>query len=165
MADGSKDIVVAEGAIYLRSGRDPVRVAAIVAALQKRSEVGAIFTRPRLRSDGDGRASAQQTSRQTNGGAEGVVPGTLSFDTARWNHARAGDILVSANWTSEKNSAGVAGTTADGGVAGHGSSSPYDIHNTLIAAGPDFREHAASDVPTANVDLAPTLLRLLGLKP
>jgi arylsulfatase A-like enzyme len=93
------------------------------------------------------------------------VPGTLSFDTARWNHARAGDILVSANWTSEKNSAGVAGTTADGGVAGHGSSSPYDIHNTLIAAGPDFREHAASDVPTANVDLAPTLLRLLGMKP
>jgi arylsulfatase A-like enzyme len=165
MADGSKDIIVAEGAIYLRSGRDPARVAAIVAALQKRSEVGAIFTRPRLRSDGDGRASARQASHQTNGGVEGSVPGTLSFDTARWNHARAGDILVSANWTSEKNSAGVAGTTSDGGVAGHGSSSPYDIHNTLMAAGPDFREHAASDVPTANVDVAPTLLRLLGMKP
>lgn len=148
MADGSKDIVVTEGAIYLRSGRDPARVAAIVAALQKRPEVGAIFTRP-----------------AGNGAVEGTVPGTLSFDTARWNHARAGDILVSASWTSDTNANGVAGTTTEGGVAGHGSSSPYDIHNTLVAAGPDFRERAVSDVPTANVDLAPTLLHLLGMKP
>jgi arylsulfatase A-like enzyme len=148
MADGSKDIVVAEGAIYLRSGRDPARVAAIVAALQKRPEVGAIFTRS-----------------AGNGAVEGTVPGTLSFDIARWNHARAGDILVSASWTHEKNSNGFAGATTEGGVAGHGSSSPYDIHNTLIAAGPSFRERAVSNVPTANVDIAPTLLHLLGMKP
>lgn len=148
MADGSKDIVVSEGAIYLRSGTDRGRVAAIVAALQERPEVGAIFTRP-------------GASR----GKEGSVPGTLSFDVARWNHPRSGDILVSANWTSGKNDAGFAGKTTDGGVAGHGTSSPYDIHTTLIAAGPDFREHATSDVPTANVDIAPTLLHLLGMKP
>ena len=149
MPDGSKDIVVSEGAIHLRSSADKMsRVSAIVAALQKRPEIGAIFTRP-----------------QAGGGDEGIVAGTLSFDVARWNHPRSGDILVSANWTSETNAAGVAGRTTDGGVAGHGSSSPYDIHNTLIAAGPDFREHAVSDVPTANVDIAPTLLRLLGMKP
>ena len=146
MPDGTKDIVVAEGAIYLRAGADPARVAAIVAALQKRPEVGAIFTRP-----------------ARNGRREGVVPGTLSFDVARWNHPRSGDILVSANWTARANAAGFAGTTTRRGVAGHGTSSPYDIHNTLIAAGPDFREHATSDVPTGNVDIAPTLLRLLGL--
>jgi arylsulfatase A-like enzyme len=146
MADGSKDIVVAEGAVYLRGGSEPARVNAIVAALQRRPEVGAIFTR----------AAA-------TGGREGVVPGTLSFDVARWNHPRSGDILVSANWTDRKNDAGFAGTTTQTGVAGHGTSSPYDIHNTLIAAGPDFRERAMSDVPTSNVDIAPTLLRLLGL--
>jgi predicted AlkP superfamily pyrophosphatase or phosphodiesterase len=146
MADGSKDIAVAEGAVYLRGSRDPARVNEIVAALQRRPEVGAIFTRP---------AAA--------GGREGVAPGTLSFELARWNHARSGDILVSANWTDSANSAGFAGTTTQAGVAGHGSSSPFDIHNTLIAAGPDFRERATSDVPTANVDIAPTLLRLLGL--
>ena len=148
MPDGSRDIVVAEGAIYLRAGHDEARVAAIVAALQRRPEVGAIFTRPRA----DGAR-----------GPGGVVPGTLSFDVARWNHARAGDILVSANWTAAKNADGYAGTTTQSGTAGHGASSPHDIHNTLIAAGPDFRERAVSDIPTGNVDLAPTLLRLLGL--
>ena len=162
MADGSKDIAVAEGAIYLRAGRDPARLAAIVTALQKRPEVGAIFTRPR---QGPRQGSDTVSDPGPGGGVEGEVPGTLSFDVARWNHPRAGDILVSSNWTEEKNTHGVAGATTDGGVAGHGSSSPYDIHNTLIAAGPDFREHASSDVPTGNVDVAPTLLHLLGLTP
>jgi arylsulfatase A-like enzyme len=146
LADGSNDIAVAEGAIYLRRGRDDARVKAIVAALQRRPEVGAIFTRP-----------------AKNGDARGVAPGTLSFDAARWNHARAGDILISPNWTDAANEFGYRGSTTSGGVAGHGASSPYDIHNTLIAAGPDFRQRATSDVPTANVDIAPTLLHLLGL--
>jgi arylsulfatase A-like enzyme len=143
-ADGTKDIVVAEGAIYLRGG-DPGRLTSIVSELQRRPEVGAIFTRP-------GPLKGQ-----------GVVQGTLSYDVARWNHPRSGDVLVSANWTSRANPAGFKGTTTQDGVAGHGSSSPYDIHNTLIAAGPGFRTRAVSAVPTANVDLAPTLLQLLGI--
>jgi arylsulfatase A-like enzyme len=141
LPDGSFDIVVAEGAIYLRGGADRTRVATIVAALQQRPEVGAIFTR------------------------DGSVPGTLSFDVARWNHPRSGEILVSANWTRNKNDAGYEGTTTQSGVAGHGASSPHDIHNTLIAAGPDFREHATSAAPTGNVDIAPTVLHLLGMTP
>ncbi len=146
MPDGSPDIVVAEGSINFRAGADAARVAAIVAALQARPEVGAIFTRTR-----------------PGGGKEGVVPGTLSFELARSNHPRSGEILVSGNWTADLNDAGFPGKTTQGGVAGHGTSSPYDIHNTLIAAGPDFRAHATSDVPTGNVDIAPTLLRLLGI--
>jgi arylsulfatase A-like enzyme len=146
MADGSPDIVVAEGAVYLRDGRDTARVARIVTALQQRPEVGAIFTRPRR-----------------DAGAEGAVPGTLSYDVVRWNHPRAGEILVSAAWSDDKNDAGYAGATGQTGVAGHGATSPYDIHNVLIASGPDFRSHATSDAPTGNADLAPTLLRLLGL--
>jgi arylsulfatase A-like enzyme len=147
LQDGSPDLVVAEGSINFRAGADPDREAAIVSMLQRRAEVGAIFTAPASR-----------------GGGEGIVPGTLSFDVARWNHpTRAGRILVSANWTGEKNPAGFPGTTTDGGTAGHGTSSPFDIHNVLLAAGPDFRQAATSDVPTGNVDIAPTLLRLLGL--
>lgn len=155
LPDGSPDLVVTEGAINFRPldpvrGRgavDPARVAAIVAMLQKHPPAGAIFTRPK-----------------PGGGVEGRVPGTLSFDVARWNHPRSAEILVSANWNAEKNEAGYAGKTTDSGVAGHGTTSPFDVHNTLIAAGPDIRERAISDVPTGNVDLAPTLLTLLGLK-
>lgn len=146
LPDGSPDLVVTEGAINFRGAKDPVRVGAIVAALQQRPEVGAIFTRP-----------------ASEGSMQGVVPGTLSFNVARWNHSRAAEILISGNWSQEKNEAGVAGKTTQGGVAGHGTSSPYDIHNTLIAAGPDFREHAVSTAPTSNVDIAPTLLKLLML--
>ncbi len=123
-------------------------MSAIVAALQKNSAVGAIFTRPGPR-----------------GGAEGVVPGTLSYDVVRWNHPRSGEILVSPNWSDVKNEAGFAGASTQYGVAGHGASSPFDVHATLIAAGPDIREHAVSGVPTGNVDLTPTLLRLAGLQP
>jgi arylsulfatase A-like enzyme len=146
LPDGSPDLVVVEGTVNFRSAVDPARVAAIVSMLQRRPEAGAIFTRPK-----------------PGGRAEGRVPGTLSFDVVRWNHPRSAEILVSANWTGEKNAAGYAGVTGDSGVAGHGTTGPYDIHNTLIAAGPDFREHAVSDVPTGNVDLAPTLLTLLGV--
>ena len=146
MPDGSPDILVAEGAIYFRGGQDRLRMAALVAALQKRPEVGAIFTRP-----------------PAGGGHDGSIAGTLSLDVARGSHARAGNILVSANWSDAPNTAGIKGTSTQTGVAGHGTSSPYDIHNTLIAVGPDFRDGARSDVPTSNVDLAPTLLRLVGL--
>jgi len=140
MPDGTPDVVVAESAIHFRGAVDQSRVDALVAELQRRAEVGAIFTK-------DAR------------------PGTLSLDVARGNHPRAGEILVSANWNAEKNEFGFEGMTTQTGAAGHGASSPYDIHNVLMADGPDFREHATSDVPTGNVDVAPTILRLLGLDP
>jgi arylsulfatase A-like enzyme len=138
LPDGSPDIVVAESVIYFRGAADPARVSSLVAALQQRPEVGAIFTRM-------------------------AQPGTLTLDVARGNHPRAGDVLVSANWTTSRNGAGWEGTTTQTGVAGHGAASRYDVHNVLIAVGPDLRAAAESDVPTGNVDIAPTILKLLGL--
>jgi arylsulfatase A-like enzyme len=38
------------------------------------------------------------------------------------------------------------------------------MHNTLIAAGPDFEKGLASDLPNGNVDLTPTILAILGIK-
>ena len=38
------------------------------------------------------------------------------------------------------------------------------MHNTLIAAGPDFKNGLTSDLPSGNVDLAPTILAILGIK-
>src|SRR5437899_7747746 len=39
------------------------------------------------------------------------------------------------------------------------------MHNIFIAAGPDFRRGQMNDLPTGNVDLAPTILRILGITP
>jgi arylsulfatase A-like enzyme len=143
LPDQSPRIVSGGGAIYVRDG-DQAAIAQIAGLLQKTPGVGAIFTR-----------SAQP------GILDGSVPGTLSFDAARWTHERAAQILFSPDWTDAPNAYGMRGTVASGGVAGHGSSSIWDIHNTLIAAGPNLRQGVTLDVPSANVDFAPTFLKLL----
>ena len=91
------------------------------------------------------------------------MPGTLSFDLAHWDHERSAQVLYSPDWTDAVGEYGYPGTSAQGGVAGHGSSSPFDIHNTLVAAGPDLKAGVEIDVPSSNVDFAPTFLHLLGL--
>jgi len=44
----------------------------------------------------------------------------------------------------------------------HGSFSPVDVHNTLIAAGPRFKSAFADPLPSGNVDVAPTVAKILG---
>jgi predicted AlkP superfamily pyrophosphatase or phosphodiesterase len=145
LADGSPRIVNGDSAIYVRDGnRDVVRQ--IVRHLQNATGIGAIFTRA-----------------ASPGSFDGWVEATLSFDAVRWSHGRSGDILYSPDWTDHKNAYGIAGTSASNGVAGHGSSSPFEVHNTLIAAGPDIRQGATVDVPSGNVDFAPTFLYMLGI--
>lgn len=146
MPDGTPDIVTAGGAVHLRRDRDPARVAEIVAALRKAPAVGAIFT-----------------AAKTPGDPDGHVPGTLSFDLIGWTHPRAGDILVSANWVDAQQGGRRGASTMAAGAAGHGSTNPDDVHNTLIAAGPDVVRGLSVTSPSGNVDLAPTLLHLLGL--
>ena len=146
LADGSPRIAYGETAIYVRDG-DRQIVRRIVRALQSTAGIGAIFT---------------QADRR--GSLAGSVEGTLSFDVARGGHARTGDILYSPDWTDATNAHGFAGTSASNGVAGHGSSSPFEIHNTLIAAGPDIRQEATVSIASGNVDFAPTFLHMLGLQ-
>ncbi len=126
LPDGTPDIVVAGGAVHLRGAPDEARVTAIVEALQKQPAVGAIFTR--------GKAA---------GDLAGQVMGTLSFDLIGWAHRRAGQILVSAAWA-DGTGPGTAGTATGSGRAGHGSTSRFEVRNTLVAAGPDFREATVS---------------------
>jgi hypothetical protein len=133
--------------IYVESGGDE-KIRRIVALLQETPWVGAIFTRA---------AEA--------GGSNGFVPGTLSLASVHLQHARAADILVDPLWSDAKNAHGYPGTTTSGGVAGHGSSSPYDIRIRLTAAGPAFKQRLRSTVPTGNIDLAVTLCHLHGVKP
>ncbi len=45
----------------------------------------------------------------------------------------------------------------------HGSFSPIDVHNFLMASGPDFRKHFVDKLPSGNVDVTPTVAAILGL--
>jgi arylsulfatase A-like enzyme len=142
----NEGVVTADGAVYVREGGED-RVGEIVRALQANDAAGSIFT-----------ASAEP------GGTQGAVSGTLSFSLIHWDHPRAANILVSANWNDSVNEHGYKGATTQGGVAGHGTTSPFDIHATLIAAGPAFKSGVRSNVPTANTDIAPTICRILGIE-
>ncbi|MEO5739747.1 MAG: alkaline phosphatase family protein [Vicinamibacterales bacterium] len=146
-ADASPRVVAGDGAVYVRNG-DRQTIGPIVRLLQKTVGVGAIFTRA-----------------EKPGSLAGWAEGTLSFDAARWDHERSADILYSPDWTGTRNQYGFAGTSASSGTAGHGSSSPFEIHNTLMAAGPDIRRQAVVTTPSGTVDLAPTLLQLLEIAP
>jgi arylsulfatase A-like enzyme len=79
------------------------------------------------------------------------------------------DVLVALKWTLDKNASGAPGMfVSDGGTKGkgsHGSFSPADVHNTLVASGPDFRKGLLSEMPSGNIDVVPTILHLLGVKP
>ncbi len=147
LPDGSPRVVTGGGAIYVRDG-DRAAVSAIVTTLQKTVGIGAIF---------------MQATQP--GSFDGSVAGTLSFDAVGWNHHRSAQIQFSPDWTDAANAYGMRGTAASGGTAGHGSSSPWDVHNTLIAAGPDLKRGVMVDTPSANIDFAPTFLRLLNIAP
>ena len=139
----SEDVVVSEGAVYVKE-QDKEKIKKIVAALQSREWVGAIFTKAK-----------------SEGSMHGFVDGTLSFNTVHWEHKdRAADILVDVNWNDKENAAGYKGSSFASGVAGHGSLSPYEVQIALLASGPSFRKQFTSELPSSNVDIVPTLLHI-----
>ncbi len=95
--------------------------------------------------------------------------GTFTFAQAQLANPAAPDVIVACRWNDRPNEFGIAGqmTSDVGRRAGHGSHStmsPHDLQNTLIASGPDFRRGWESKTPSGNIDLAPTILWLLGMK-
>ena len=101
------------------------------------------------------------------------MPGTFVLDQAKIDPpeaANAPDVVMAFRWNHSKNQFGVPGMIdADWqrgvGKGTHVTLSRFDMHNTLIAAGPDFRRDWVDDLPTGNVDLAPTILRILEIAP
>ena len=81
----------------------------------------------------------------------------------------APDVVISIRWTSDKNENGAPGmiTIPDGkkGLGTHGSLSRFDLHNSLVATGPDFKKAFMDELPTGNIDVAPTVLSILGVIP
>jgi len=98
------------------------------------------------------------------------LPGTFRLDQAKIGSRDAPDVVMAFRWNEKKNQFGIPGMIdADwqrgAGKGTHATLSRFDMHNTLIAAGPDFRRGYTNELPSGNVDLAPTILRILGITP
>jgi arylsulfatase A-like enzyme len=94
--------------------------------------------------------------------------GTFGLDTVKIVNEHAPDVAMAFRWNDKKNQFGVPGMIdADwnraAGEGTHATLSRFDMHNTLIAAGPSIRRGQSSDLPSGNVDLAPTILEILGI--
>ena len=97
------------------------------------------------------------------------LPGTFHLNDAKIDNSHAPDVIMAFRWNDSKNQFGAPGLIdadwqREAGEGTHATLSRFDMHNTLIAAGPDFRRGQTDDLPTGNVDLAPTILHILGIK-
>jgi arylsulfatase A-like enzyme len=109
------------------------------------------------------------------GKEEGFATGTLALELVnQCNAAHGADIIVTFQWSSDKNPFGMPGlqriASAEQrkgvpGRAGHGGLNPFMVHTPLILWGPSFRKNAIVHAPTANSDIAPTILAIEELKP
>jgi predicted AlkP superfamily pyrophosphatase or phosphodiesterase len=96
--------------------------------------------------------------------------GTFPLSEAHIDSPEAPDLVLSLHWTGDHSANGTQGMlTVDmsptGKKAGmHASLSAFDMHNTLVASGPDFKRGVDDTLPTGNTDVAPTILWILGLK-
>ncbi len=109
-------------------------------------------------------------SRGSNG-VEGVIPGTLAFDVVDLHHARQPDLAFALRATNDLDLHGLAGlglmTPGDVPLGGgmHGGLHTGELNTLLIvSAGPgDDGAGVVSDRPAGVIDIAPTVLDLLGL--
>ncbi|SKB99110.1 nucleotide pyrophosphatase/phosphodiesterase family protein [Luteibacter sp. 22Crub2.1] len=127
--------------LYLPS-HERARIVEAVRFLQSREMFGAIFVDARY----------------------GKIPGTLPLAAVHLENTRSPDIIVSYDFNADATVQGFKGTvyTSMSNERGmHGSFSPIDVHNMLLASGPDFRRNLRSELPSGNVDVAPTIAAVL----
>jgi arylsulfatase A-like enzyme len=165
----ASDIVAANNGastLLYAKDHDPTLIRGLVSQLQKTDGVDLIFT------------SAQQPKEATvqcrPGRDLGWVSGTFSLELINeCRPTRGADVIVTYQWTSDRNAFGfpglqrIATTNMQHNVAGrsgHGGLNPFMIHTPLILWGPDFKRQTVVHAPTANFDIAPTVLALEGVK-
>jgi hypothetical protein len=127
---------------------NPDTIKAAVISLQSRMQFGAIFVSDKY----------------------GDIPGTLPMgliNTENKAGDRSPDIIVSFSFDENAVVAGRRGIGYASSInrrGDHGSFSPTDVRISLLAHGPSFRSGFSDPLPTANVDLAPTVARILDLR-
>ncbi len=139
----SDDIMCAGCSLYVRE-RSPELVSRVAEWLLAQPWIGSVFVADDLAD---------------------TCLGALPQSAVGGGHRRSGEIMYSYRWTDEPSQEGVPGTVYGwkGLAATHGSTSPYTLHNTLIAWGAGIKQEVVSDVPCGIVDVAPTVLHLLGI--
>lgn len=135
--------------------RDPALIEKVCHALMAHPDVGMIFT--------TGREDAA-------GGVEGIIPGTFAQSLVFADHARSPDIYFILATDNENDENGLEGTCrSDNGLksgAGiHGGLHRKELNNLLVANGPGFAAGRTIETPTSIVEIAPTVLRLMGMTP
>ncbi|MBI5387519.1 MAG: alkaline phosphatase family protein [Verrucomicrobia bacterium] len=77
------------------------------------------------------------------------------------------DVVFSMRWSDERNEHGAPGLvysdTGSRGAGTHASLSRYDMNNTLVVAGPDFKKAVVNRLPSGSIDISPTTLWILGI--
>ena len=98
----------------------------------------------------------------------GKPAGALPMSVIGIDGPRSPDLVMSFPWHSAPNSAGYPGQApATGGAVGqgqHGSLSRHELRNVGLARGPSLRNGTVITTSTGNIDIAPTILRLLGIE-
>jgi hypothetical protein len=172
---GTDDVIVSNtGATLINvKGRDLPKIEAIVRFLQQQPSASTIYTAAEKPSGGAYVVSPGDTDSRTVK-PYGWVSGTFSLELIHQSNQQRGTghhrhvpVVVAAEPVRRPRARGVPG----GGTTGptnppaseHGSFSPWDTHNTLLAWGDDVRDGVVSDIPAGNVDIAPTVLKLAGV--
>ena len=97
----------------------------------------------------------------------GPIAGTLPASLVGDQGPRVPEITMSFKWDRQVNEAGYPGQVySTGGAAGqgqHGAMSRQELSNVLLAWGPSFKRNCRVVAPSGNIDIAPTVLRILGL--
>lgn len=95
-----------------------------------------------------------------------MCPTTVPQSAVYSDHRRSAAITFAYQWTPAQNEYGVPGCVAGPNrtAATHGSGSPYAINNCLVAWGKGVKQGVISKAPCGIIDVAPTVLHLLGIK-
>jgi arylsulfatase A-like enzyme len=126
-------------------GHDPALVRRLIQSVQTQSWAGVVFARER-------------------------TDGAFTLAQAHLDARTAPDVVVALRWNGGRSATGATGLICSDssdrgpGQGNHATLSASDMHNTLVAAGPDFRAGVRDPMPTANTDLAPTILWILGYR-
>lgn len=97
----------------------------------------------------------------------GQLDGTLPASLIGLEGPRTPELIMSFKWDSLANDEGIPGrvysTGLSVGLGQHGSMSLHETNNVLIANGPSFKKSLKLSSPSGNIDVAPTVLEILGI--